>query len=409
MTGENAMTGFLRIGKWFAVIVVLMIAWEVLWFGGFTGAAASALGNLTHFPPGWGAADQGRFWTISMVVVYLAALFLGPVAYSVVEKISSAAVIVTIAGLLAALVQPQVYNTAGAFWGAFFNPFQSWPLAGLPSNWSAGDTNTLVTAIAFAGAGGWGQVFFTYWFRDKGASFGLYAGRITSPFTGEEETIPAAGFAMRDTPENRENYRGWMKLGIFQNTVGVFFNTLTTALMCWLAWSILIPQGKVPNNDINLVLIQSDFFALAWGEVGRSIFLLVGAAFLADSWLQVIDGYCRMEAEFMWGVFPKWARQWTLRRWYYIFLVAAAVCTVVTTMLTVPGFAIIMRGVASFVAMPIMGVAFIYLNFVMAPKVFPKWVLPNRFNYVMMIVCTLIYIVLFIWYASVNKWWIGIG
>jgi hypothetical protein len=406
MTGENAMTGFLRIGKWFAWVPALMILWEILWFGGFTGAAGSAIGSLTTFPGGWSPLDQGRFWTLVLVVLYVVALVVGRVAYNIVEKVSTVAVVVTITGLLFACFQPQVYSTFFSFWGAFFNPFGAWPIAGFPSNWDPADTNLLVTAIAFAGAGGWGQVFFTYWFRDKGASFGQYAGRITSPLTGEEETIPAAGFAPRDTPEDRASFRGWMRVGVFQNTVGIFANTLTTAVMCWLAWAILIPQGRVPRSDFELAIVQAEFFGVAWGDIGRSLFLLVAAAFLADAWLQIMDGYCRMLSEFMWGVFPERARRWSLRRWYYVFLAFATVTTVITTFTTVPGFAIVMRGVASFVAMPIMGVAFIYLNFFLARRAFPSWVMPNKFNYVMMFVCTGIYIVLFLWFGTVNRWWI---
>jgi hypothetical protein len=405
MTGENAMTAFIRIGKWYAWIVTVMIAWEVLWFGGFTAASGGALAALTKFPAGWGIPGQTRFWTYALIIGYLLVLFLGPIVYNWVERISVAVTVVTVIGILVACFQPQVYNTFGAFWSAFFNPFSAWPLAGWPAKWDPKDTSILVTSIAFAGAGGWGQVFFCYWFRDKGASMGAYAGRVTSPITGELETIPATGFAFKDTPENRRNFEGWLKVAAVQNTWGIFFNTLTTAIMCWLAWAILMPQGKFPGGWA-LATVQADFFSLAWGEFGRVLFLIVAAFFLADAWLQVIDGYCRMEAEFIYGVFPDWSRRYPLRTWYYICLAFAAVCSLATVAVTVPQFAILMRGVASFVAMPIMGVAFIYLNFYMAPKVFPNWVLPNKFNYIMMWVCTLTYVVLFLWWMNYNKWFI---
>lgn len=398
MTGENAMTGFIRIGKWFALLVSAMIIFELMWFAGFTAASANALGWVTGFPAGMDNQTRTKVWTYIMILGYVAILVFGSVAYNWVEKISMAVVVITIVGLLFAIVQPAVYNTFGAFWSAFFNPFGSWPFTGYPATWKASDSSALVTGIAFAGAGGWGQVFFTYWFRDKGAGFGQYAGRVTSPLTGELEAIPATGFAMRDTEENRKNFHGWIRLAISQNTIGIFFNTLTTGIMAWLAFAVLLPAGKTVSNDWNLALAQADFFALAWGDFGRQIFLLVSAAFLGDAWLQNIDGYSRMLSEMVYGVWPKRARKWPLRNWYYLILAWCTISSLISAAIVVPGIAILIRGVASFFAMPIMGWAFIYLNFFMAPKVFPKWVMPNKFNYVMMWICTLVYNVLFVWY-----------
>lgn len=402
LTGENAMTGFIRIGKWFALLVAAMIIFELMWFAGFTASSGNALGWVTQFPGGWSNQDRTKFWTYVLIACYVAVLVFGPVVYNWVEKISMAVVFITMIGLVMAVIQPSVYSTFGQFWGAFFNPFSAWPFQPFPANWKASDASILVTAVAYAGAGGWGQVFYTYWFRDKGAGFGQYAGRVTSPITGELETIPATGFAMRDTPQNRANYAGWMKVAASQNTIGIVLNTLTTAIMMWLGFAVLGPSGKTVDTSWNLALAQSDFFALAWGETGRTIFLLVAAAFLADAWLQNIDGYSRMISEMIYGVFPQRARKWPLRNWYYLVLAWCTFASLVSAWFTVPGLAILIRGTASFFAMPIMGWAFIYLNFFMAPKVFPKFTRPHPVNYVMMWICTIVYSVLFIWYMLVS-------
>lgn len=402
MTGENAMTGFIRIGKWWALIVGGMIMFELLWFGSFTASSGNALATIFQFPQGWDVPSQTKFWTYVLVVVYVCVLVFGPVVYNWVERISMAVVIITMVGFFFAIIQPTIWNAGGSFFANLINPFAAWPFAGLPAKWEAGDASTLVTSIAYAGAGGWGQVFFSYWFRDKGASFGQYAGRVTSPITGELETIPATGFAFKDTPENHKNYKGWMNLAASQNSIGIFFNTLTTAVMMWLAWAVLLPAGKVVSNSWNLAVVQSDFFAVAWGSSGRTLFLIVAAAFLADAWLQNIDGYSRMLAEMLYGVFPRQARKWPLRNWYYVILAWCVLVTAITVFMVVPGIGIVIRGTASFFAMPLMGTAFIYLNFFMAPKVFPKWAKPNMFNYVMMFICTAVYWVLFFWYLTVQ-------
>jgi len=398
MTGENAMTGFIRLGKWFALLVGAMIVFELMWFGGFTASSGNALATLTNFPAGWDVPGQTRFWTYVLIVIYVLVLVFGPVAYNWVERISMAVVVITVAGVLFACLQPQVYTTFGSFAGSLFNPFGSWPFTGMPGNWDAADASILVTSIAYAGAGGWGQVFYTYWFRDKGAGFGQYAGRVTSPITGELETIPATGFAFSDNEQNHKNFNGWMNLAASQNSIGIFFNTLTTGIMMWLAWAVLIPAGKQVSSTWQLAVVQADFFAIAWGDVGRSVFLFVAAMFLADAWLQNIDGYSRMLSEMIYGVFPKQSRKWPLRNWYYLFLGWCTITSLITVAITVPGMAILIRGTASFFAMPIMGWAFIYLNFYLAPRAFPKWVKPNKFNYVLMWICTCAYSLLFIWY-----------
>jgi len=72
-------------------------------------------------------------------------------------------------------------------------------------------------------------------------------GRVTSPVTGQAKAIPATGYYFADTPENKRRFLGWMKAVHFMNVAGVFLNTLTIILMCWLAYALLMPTGKVPK------------------------------------------------------------------------------------------------------------------------------------------------------------------
>ncbi len=77
---------------------------------------------------------------------------------------------------------------------------------------------------------------------------GKYIGRVTSPITGEAESIPSTGYAFSDTQENRKNYRGFVRYLSFENGLGVILNLITTVFMCWLAWALLMPEGKVPEG-----------------------------------------------------------------------------------------------------------------------------------------------------------------
>ena len=156
LTGETPMTGFTRIARWYAIIIFLGIFIENIWFGAYASAGGTALGSLTHFPAGWSPAGRSLFWGYLTIGIYLIALTFGRVVYNVVEKFSMLIVVITIGGVLAALIQPKVYSAAPQFLPALM-PHFSWP-----GNWDPKDLGILVTIIAYAGAGGFWQLFIGY-------------------------------------------------------------------------------------------------------------------------------------------------------------------------------------------------------------------------------------------------------
>ena len=185
LTGETPMTGFTRIGKWYAIIIFIGIFIENIWFGAYAAAGGTALGALTGFPAGWSAGGRALFWGYLTIGIYIFALTFGRVVYNVVEKFSMVIVVITIGGIIAALFQEKVYSVASEFISGLV------PHIPRPTNWDPGDLHIIVTSIAYAGAGGFGLLFIGYWMRDKGAGMGKLIGRVTSPITGEQETIPA--------------------------------------------------------------------------------------------------------------------------------------------------------------------------------------------------------------------------
>jgi hypothetical protein len=149
-------------------------------------------------------------------------------------------------------------------------------------------------------------------------------------------------------------------------------------------------------------VVQSAFFEVAWGDVGRALFLIVAAAFLCDAWLQLTDGFSRIQADFFYSNI-KGAQKLHYRSWYYIFVGIFTVLTVVTMALAQPSTLIIIRGVIAFLAMAIIAPAFVYLNFFMLPKVFPKWVKPHPVTQALMLIVTLTYIVMALGYIYLNR------
>ncbi len=397
VTGETPMTGFTRMARWYAWVFWIGVFIENAWFGAYASAGGTALAALTAFPEGWTPRGQSLFWGYLSIAIYVAVLVLGSVAYTWVERISIGVVIITMVGITFAVFQPKVLAVSGDFFSALIPNFV-WP--GDVPNWDPKDWNTLVTSIAFAGAGGFGQLFIGYWMRDKGVGMGKLVGRVTSPITGQAETIPATGFAFADTEENKRNYKGWVKYISIENFIGVGLNLVTTAIMCWLAFALLLPEGKIPKGW-EIAVVQSAFFEVSWGTLGKSLFLIVAAAFLCDAWLQLTDGYSRIQADFFYSNI-KGAQKLHYRTWYYIFVAIFTVVTVITMALAPPGQLIVIRGVVSFLAMAIMGPALIYLNYVMLPKAFPKWVKPHPITRAIMVLCVTVYVSMGLAYVILN-------
>jgi Mn2+/Fe2+ NRAMP family transporter len=384
-TGETAMTGFSRISRGYATVIWIGVFLENIWFGAYASAGGTALAALTGFPDGWTPRGQSLFWAYLMIGAYLGALLIGRVVYLIVERLTMAVVVVTLAGIVFALFQRPVLDAAGGFFGALLVPtFHP------PANWDPADLSTVMAAIVFAGAGGFGQLFLSYWMRDKGVGMAQYIGRITSPLRASAETIPSTGYGFADTEENRRHYRGFMRYLSLESGIGITLNLITTVIMCWLAWALLRPQGLIPKGW-ELAVVQSAFFEVSWGEIGRALFLIVATAFLCDAWLQLTDGFSRMQADFIYSNFPR-THRFHFRTIYYVFVAVFTVLTTVTLPLAEPGQLIIIRGVIAFMAMALFCPGLIYLNYVLVPRVFPSWVKPHPVTRALMIFVTMVYI-----------------
>ena len=63
----------------------------------------------------------------------------------------------------------------------------------MPRPWDPADATKFLTAVTFAGLGGFWTLFYSYWLRDKGAGMAYYMGRLTGPITGKPEAMPDSG------------------------------------------------------------------------------------------------------------------------------------------------------------------------------------------------------------------------
>ena len=289
LTGEDFYTGAHRIHHLFGWLTLFLAILMFSWVGGYTGAAASALTAITGFPPGWDFKNQVRFWAIILIIAWLVIIFLGPVAYRIVEIVEIIAAFASFFGMLVAVcVTAEVRAVAGEFFASLFVP-----RLGLPPGWDVADTAVLITLIAYTGAGGIWNTGYSFWVRDKGFGQAAHIGRVTSPVTGAPEPIPSVGYGFDPTDENMKETKKWTHLLWVDNCIGVVLNLVTIFLTSMLSYGILHPAGKWPKGW-SLVVVQGEWLGRVFGRAGEVLMLLLGFFFLADVWLTAGDLFSRI-------------------------------------------------------------------------------------------------------------------
>ena len=391
LTGETIFQGFVRLNRWLALVLWILMSASFLWFGAFASAGGTALAAMTNFPQGWGAGAQTLFWAYLSMGIFLSTILFSRVVYPVIEKLMWAVALFTLFGLLVAVSHEEVVRTLPDFLKGIIFP-------GPPSRpWEGADATKLLTAITFAGLGGFWTLFYSYWLRDKGVGMAARAGRITSPLTGEAEVIPDTGFTFQGTKEEMNSLRKWKRFLIFDSGTGIFGNILTTLLTCLLAFALLHPQGILPQG-YEIAVVQARFFEVSWGAAGRALFLFVAAAFLSDTWLTTLDAVSRIQADFFHHFFPGTRRKST-RWWYYFFVAFLTLVTSITMPLAEPGPLILLSAVLGFIGTVIFTFALLAVNVRLLPTLVPPKACPGKLANGLLLVSGVFYLVLAVAYG----------
>ncbi len=386
LTGESIFQGFIRLNRYFAFFLWILMTLSFLWFGAFAAAGGTSLAALTDLPSGWSRQQQTFFWAYLSMALFLIAILLSKVIYRLIEIFMWGVALFTLLGLLWASANAEVLHALPAFLRGLFVP--QWPM---PRPWDPGDATKLLTAITFAGLGGFWTLFYSYWIRDKGSGMAFYMGRMTGPITGKAESMPDSG-AVPSKDEGLAHASRWQRFMFCDIGIGVGGNILTTLLTCLLAYALLFPKGLLPQG-YEIAVVQSRFFEVSWGWWGRTLFLIVAAAFLSDTWLATVDAVSRIHTDCVYGFFPK-AHRFAYRDWYLFFLLLLTAVTSVTVLLDEPGTLILVSAVIGFVGTVIYSVALILLNHVYLPRHLPAMARPGRLNLIFLIIACVAYFVL---------------
>ena len=390
LTGESIFQGFIRLNRYFAFFLWILMTLSFLWFGAFAAAGGTSLAALTDLPAGWSRQQQTLFWAYLSMAVFLLAILLSKVVYRLIEVFMWGVALFTLVGLLWASANAEVLNALPAFLRGLVLP--QWPM---PRPWDPADATKLLTAITFAGLGGFWTLFYSYWLRDKGSGMAFYMGRMTGPITGKPESMPDSG-ALPGSDEGLAHMPVWKRFMLWDIGIGVGGNIVTTLLTCLLAYALLYPKGLLPQN-YEIAVVQSRFFEVSWGWWGKVLFLIVAAAFLSDTWLATVDAVSRIHTDCVYGFFPR-AHKFAYRKWYLFFLLLLTVVTSVTVQLNEPGTLILISAVIGFAGTVIYSVALIFLNHVYLPPQLPTVARPGRLSLIFLILACVMYSMLAILY-----------
>ena len=391
LTGETIFQGFIRLNRPAAFILWALMAVSFFWFGAFASAGGTALAALTQFPAGWDERGQTIFWGYASIAVFFVALVTSRVIYTVVERVMWVVAMVTFAGLALACAHPTVLAAAPAFLRGLVVPQPS------PRPWDPADATKLLTAITFAGLGGFWTLFYSYWLREKGAGMAAHMGRVEG-LRGRHEVAFGAGIIPQGATLQHE--AGWRRFLAVDSSVGILGNLLTTLMTCLLAYAVLHPQGLLPDK-YEIAVVQSRFFEVSWGVAGRVLFLVVAAAFLCDTWMATADAVARVHTDCLLSFFPS-ARRWSVKRWYLLFLVAGTVVTVITMRLAEPGPLILLSALIGFLGTVSFAVFLALLNHRWLPRRLDPRLCPQRWALAGLAVAGLAYAALALAYLAVR-------
>lgn len=370
-TGESIFHGFFRLNRGLGIFLWILMTLSFLWFGAFASAGGTALAALTGFPGEWSARGQTLFWGYMTIAIFFIALLLSPVIYTLIEWFMKCVATVTLVGMLWACIQPDVIAVIPKFLQGLIGPVAPWPRA-----WDPADATKLLTAITFAGLGGFWILFYSYWLHDKGSGMAAHNVRLTGLMNKTDEITVLTGNIPEESTQNAVRWKQWLKYLRIDAIIGISGNILTTLMTCLLAYALLFPNGLLPQ-DYNLAVVQASFFEVAWGQFGRILFLVVAGAFLADTWLATVDAVARIQAEILHIIFPG-SRRWSLKFLYYIIVCVLTLITCITMLFEAPGPLILLSAVIGFCGTVIFPVALYLLNYRLVPASTPAFIKPAR-------------------------------
>ncbi len=392
LTGKGIWSGFLSLGKWFAVPLFALCFVSFLWFGGYATAGGSSLYEVLAWPA-WGQKWGSLFWGYVLVGLFSLALFVSKVVYKLIETTMKIVTAITLTGLAVSAVLVGNLSNFIEFGQSLFDPRN----LGVGVDWSNFDYSKLITGLVFAGMGGFLNLMYSYWMKDKGVGVASNTEKIMGVLSGKGGKSEVVEYRVRQSKGNKLKWKGWVRYLNLDSALAVAINAVTIILTSFLSFVLLWPERNYPEGW-SITVSQSKFFEASFGAVGRVVFLIVAAAFLVDTWLALADGVSRQFADFSFKLWGKKGKFKTENAWYNGWLIFLVVVSLVTMPLASPGVLMNMIGVISVFAFVFYIPALAYLNYVKVPKEQPEFTRPAWASGVILMMVWLVYTALAGWY-----------
>lgn len=306
-TGESAFTGFARISRKL-IFGFMAVLFTLAWLPGWARATAVCIRYLL-----FGLEDAGPDWQWA-IAVYLCifGLLFGPRRiYTTIERVVSAMVLVIVFGMVAVAWRIGSAADLGEL---------ARGLANVGHIETAADFSFLrfFGAMVFVGAGGFGQLYYAYYLREKGIGMGARIAELTSALRDGDSagTYRETGYLYRDNEENARRFRDWFSF-VKQDNVLYFFllNTFVTLLFMFGALVVLHARGIVPAER-DIIWDLSQMLESIMGTFGHYLFLVIALCAMFSSQLAISDGTYRIWTDMLHTNFA-FARRLTAGQWYF--------------------------------------------------------------------------------------------
>lgn len=287
-TGESPYTGYARVWRGFVPLFILMNI-VLMFLPGWARGSGVALRSLLFGPEGPGA---DWMWT-AVTFAAIAALLFGPkLFYTAVERTIALLILIITVGMLYVFIRTANVDVLREFGGGLINVGEIQLAEDFPFI-------SFFSAVVFAGAGGFGNLFYAYYLRDKQIGMGARIPRLMNPLRQEEEADITTGYIYPETEENQRRFRDWFMFVKQDQTLYFWLlNTFTMFLFMFGALAVLRPAGIVPSQA-TLVWDLATILEEVMGTFGRYLFLIIGMAALFSTQLVVVDGGARVFADLL--------------------------------------------------------------------------------------------------------------
>lgn len=307
VTGEHFVLYMARI---FGLITSLMV------FGIFTILAAGipswainsaeSLLRLYNFSLDY---KTGLFiWAIISFGITIILLALADKISSLLEKIFKTITIISWIYLIFLIFSLELYKEIAKVFVSLFTDFGS-----LRFDISM---YTLASAVAFVGAGGIFNIWYTYWLRDIGWGMGKYVGSIKGIRKKQEKILIDPIFPKEDK-ENLEKMSKWIKnfrMGFF--SIYFFLNFLTLAIFISLGHLLYGSNSEIKNAAISV----SELISQKLGNIFGMLYLLIVAIQLFSTQFSITEGLIRQISDSIYIYFLKYRKKEIKINKLYFFL-----------------------------------------------------------------------------------------